>query len=147
MCNVWNHIILISSVYACNGQCRGHHSCFLCLYTAGYECFANLVKLPRTDLKNVYHFLMHCIWMNFRLLQNVFRLQACNVENVGLELQDVSPEDWAKISALDWLNFYPTQRTELLIQANALVAYFLASSNVLAARMAFNKVSRGFFLI
>lgn len=53
---------------------------------------------------------------------------------------DVGAEDLIKISALDWLLYYPGQRTELLIQTNALIANFLSAGNIQAARLAFNKV-------
>lgn len=37
----------------------------------------------------------------------------------------LTPEDEQKINSLNWLMFDPLQRTEALIQANALMRYFL----------------------
>uniref|UniRef100_A0A8D8HGI9 Nuclear pore complex protein n=1 Tax=Culex pipiens TaxID=7175 RepID=A0A8D8HGI9_CULPI len=50
---------------------------------------------------------------------------------------DLTPLDQSKISALEWLVFYPNQRGELLWQTNALIRAFLAKRNVEAARKAF----------
>lgn len=50
---------------------------------------------------------------------------------------DLTPLDQLKISALEWLVFYPDQRGELLWQTNALMRAFLAKRNVEAARKAF----------
>lgn len=74
------------------------------------------------------------------VVENI-RQQSTPTESTPLDMQpDVSPEDLVKISALDWLLFYSKQRTELLIQANALIANFLSLGNVQAARLAFKKV-------
>ncbi|XP_063228293.1 nuclear pore complex protein Nup107 [Bacillus rossius redtenbacheri] len=48
--------------------------------------------------------------------------------------------DLEKISALDWLTFYPEQRLEAMWQANAVIRYFLAAGKTRAARLAFNKL-------
>lgn len=78
------------------------------------------------------------------VVENI-RQQPPSGEVVSLDVQpDVSPEDLVKINALDWLLFHPKQRTELLIQANALIASFLSAGNIQAARDAFKKVCSSF---
>ncbi|KAJ4431491.1 hypothetical protein ANN_20089 [Periplaneta americana] len=52
----------------------------------------------------------------------------------------LTPEDMVKVSALDWVVYYTSQRAEAIWQANALVRHFLAVSKLEAARKAFNKV-------
>ncbi|EEB10806.1 Nuclear pore complex protein Nup107, putative [Pediculus humanus corporis] len=74
------------------------------------------------------------------VVENI-RQQSPSNDVATMEVQpDVSPEDLIKISALDWLLYYPGQRTELLIQTNALIANFLSAGNIQAARLAFNKI-------
>jgi nuclear pore complex protein Nup107 len=53
---------------------------------------------------------------------------------------ELTPEDMMKVSALDWVVYYPSQRAEAMWQANALVCQFLAVGKLEAARKAFNKV-------
>lgn len=48
--------------------------------------------------------------------------------------------DIKKISALEWLTFYPDQRGELLWQSNAMIRNFLAENNVEAAKKAFTVI-------
>ncbi|XP_069673510.1 nuclear pore complex protein Nup107 [Periplaneta americana] len=52
----------------------------------------------------------------------------------------LTPEDMVKVSALDWVVYYTSQRAEAIWQANALVRHFLAVSKLEAARKAFNKI-------
>jgi nuclear pore complex protein Nup107 len=52
----------------------------------------------------------------------------------------LTAEDMLKVSALDWVVYYPSQRVEAMWQANALVRHFLAVGKLEAARKAFNKV-------
>ena len=52
----------------------------------------------------------------------------------------MNADDLMKVSALDWVVHYPSQRAEALWQVNALVRHFLAVSKLEAARMAFKKV-------
>lgn len=65
-------------------------------------------------------------------------------KNVELHSQDLKGDltegDLEKISALEWLTFYPSQREEALWQTNALIRYFLTNEKLDAARKAFNKV-------
>ncbi|KAJ1525276.1 hypothetical protein ONE63_010099 [Megalurothrips usitatus] len=53
---------------------------------------------------------------------------------------ETTASDLKKISALDWLVFYPAQRAEALWQANALIRSFLAAGKIEAATKAFNKI-------
>lgn len=53
---------------------------------------------------------------------------------------ELTAEDNAKVSALDWVVYYPSQRAEAVWQANALICHFLAVGKLEAARKAFNKV-------
>lgn len=53
---------------------------------------------------------------------------------------EATEEDLAKIEALDWLVVYPSQYSEALWQANALVRQFIASGKLDAARAAFGKL-------
>ncbi|CAH0386713.1 unnamed protein product [Bemisia tabaci] len=70
------------------------------------------------------------------------------VENSRLKESDLSTtlvpetseEDNAKISALDWIVFYESQRAEALWQTNALVRYFISHDKLDAARKAFDKI-------
>lgn len=55
-------------------------------------------------------------------------------------LNETTEDDLIKVSALDWVVFYPQQRAEAMWQANALIRSFLALGKLDAARMAFNKV-------
>lgn len=48
--------------------------------------------------------------------------------------------DKLKISALDWLVFYESQRVEILTQSNGLIFDFLVMGKPDAAQLAFNKV-------
>ncbi|KAK6618853.1 hypothetical protein RUM43_013244 [Polyplax serrata] len=77
------------------------------------------------------------------VVENI-RQQSPSNDVVSMDVQpDVGAEDLIKISALDWLLYYPGQRTELLIQTNALIANFLSAGNIQAARLAFNKIPDG----
>jgi len=53
---------------------------------------------------------------------------------------ELTAEDMMKVSALDWVIYYPSQRAEAVWQANAIICYFLAVNKLEAARKAFNKV-------
>ncbi|PSN53012.1 Nuclear pore complex protein 107 [Blattella germanica] len=53
---------------------------------------------------------------------------------------EITKEDLMKVSALDWVVHYPSQRAEAMWQANAIVRHFLAVSKLDAARMAYNKI-------
>lgn len=80
---------------------------------------------------------------------NVEAITKLTVENIRqknlqecLDLKgEMTEADLEKINALDWLTFYPSQREEVLRQANALIRYFLTSEKIDAARKAFDKVS------
>lgn len=64
-----------------------------------------------------------------------------NTELLSNDLNgELTEADLEKISALDWLTFYPSQREEALWQTNALIRYFLTSEKLDAARKAFDKV-------
>ncbi|KAL1138207.1 hypothetical protein AAG570_009898 [Ranatra chinensis] len=71
-----------------------------------------------------------------------------NIRNRRTELEDTdetlarkaSDEDFSKISALDWVVFYPQQRGEAIWQANALVRTFIGQGKLEAARLAFDKI-------
>lgn len=52
----------------------------------------------------------------------------------------LTEEDQVKISALDWLLFYESQRHDALYQANALIFTFLMLGKLDAAQLAFNKI-------
>lgn len=52
----------------------------------------------------------------------------------------LTDEDQLKISALDWLLFYDSQRHEALYQTNALIFTFLMLGKLDAAQLAFNKI-------
>jgi len=56
--------------------------------------------------------------------------------------EETTPADLEKISALDWVVFYPWQRAEALWQANALMRSFLAAGKLDATAKAFEKVTR-----
>ena len=53
---------------------------------------------------------------------------------------ELTAEDMMKVSALDWVIYYPSQRAEAVWQANAIICYFLAVNKLEAARKAFSKV-------
>jgi len=53
---------------------------------------------------------------------------------------ELTAEDMMKVSALDWVIYYPSQRAEAMWQANAIICYFLAVNKLEAARKAFNKI-------
>lgn len=55
-------------------------------------------------------------------------------------LKPVTEDDLLKISALEWLLFYDSQRSEALYQTNALVFSFLAVGKLEAAQLAFKKM-------
>ncbi|KAK3932188.1 Nuclear pore complex protein Nup107 [Frankliniella fusca] len=61
-------------------------------------------------------------------------------ESKNLITCETTASDLKKISALDWLVFYPAQRAEALWQANALIRSFLAAGKVDATTKAFNKI-------
>lgn len=48
--------------------------------------------------------------------------------------------DKLKISAIDWLVFHESQRTEVLAQSNAIIFKFLILGKLDAAQMCFNKI-------
>lgn len=52
----------------------------------------------------------------------------------------ISPADEEKISALEWLTFYPQQRGELLWQTNAMIRTLLAEGKIECVRKAFKMV-------
>ncbi|CAG9773100.1 unnamed protein product [Ceutorhynchus assimilis] len=52
----------------------------------------------------------------------------------------ITESDKLKISAIDWLIFYESQRSELLAQSNAIIFYFLILGKLDAAQLAFNKI-------
>lgn len=52
----------------------------------------------------------------------------------------ITEKDQVKISALDWVLFYPSQSAEAIIQCNALISYFLTLNKVDAAKAAFAKI-------
>lgn len=55
--------------------------------------------------------------------------------------EKLTEEDELKISALDWLFFYDSQRHEALYQTNALIFTFLMLGKLDAAQLAFNKIA------
>lgn len=62
-------------------------------------------------------------------------------EYVPITLQKpVTEEDLQKISALEWLLFYDSQRSEALYQTNALIFSFLAVGKLEAAQLAFKRI-------
>lgn len=65
-----------------------------------------------------------------------------DVDNLG-ELNDkISEDDDKKISALEWLTFYPQQKNELLNQANSLIRSYLAERKISCVRKAFDMISQ-----
>ncbi|XP_014246029.1 nuclear pore complex protein Nup107 [Cimex lectularius] len=56
---------------------------------------------------------------------------------------EATQEDMNKISALDWMIFYPQQRAEALWECNALIREFIALKKLSTARKAFNKIPEG----
>lgn len=52
----------------------------------------------------------------------------------------LTQNDELKISALDWLLIYESQRLQALIQSNALIFTFLMLKKLDAAQLAFNKI-------
>ncbi|KAJ8686209.1 hypothetical protein QAD02_022003 [Eretmocerus hayati] len=79
-------------------------------------------------------------------VEAITKLVVENIRQKNMELVpddlggELTPADLEKISALDWLTFYVSQREEALWQANALMRYFLTSQKLDAARKAFNKI-------
>ncbi|XP_039282828.1 LOW QUALITY PROTEIN: nuclear pore complex protein Nup107 [Nilaparvata lugens] len=62
-------------------------------------------------------------------------------DNVNVKLlAETTADDLEKVSALDWVVFYPQQRAEALWQTNALIRSFLAKGKLEAARLAFQKI-------
>ncbi|XP_075228715.1 nuclear pore complex protein Nup107 [Lycorma delicatula] len=74
-----------------------------------------------------------------RVVENI-RNKTAEQQAVLSLLGETTEEDLSKVSALDWVVFYPQQRTEALWQANALIRSFLTLNKLDAARMAFNKI-------
>nr|CAD7409469.1 unnamed protein product [Timema cristinae] len=70
-------------------------------------------------------------------------IQLTNLESTT-ELPDLMAHmtevDLKKISSLDWVIHYPSQRAEAVWQANALIRHFLAAGKLEAARKTFNKL-------
>lgn len=52
----------------------------------------------------------------------------------------LTDSDKTKISALDWVLFYPSQSAEAIYQSNILVSYFLILGKMEAAKIAFSKI-------
>nr|XP_014097162.1 nuclear pore complex protein Nup107 isoform X1 [Bactrocera oleae] len=50
------------------------------------------------------------------------------MSDVKIKIGEISPFDQRKISALEWLTFLPTQRGDLLWQANAMIRNFLGEN-------------------
>ncbi|XP_054741570.1 nuclear pore complex protein Nup107 [Anastrepha obliqua] len=57
-----------------------------------------------------------------------------------LQVGDISPFDQRKISALEWLTFLPTQRGELLWQANAMIRTYVAENKSECVRAVYEMV-------
>lgn len=56
----------------------------------------------------------------------------------------MSQNDKTKISALDWVLFYPSQCAEAIYQSNTLISYFLVIGKLEAAKLAFAKIPLNF---
>ncbi|XP_055373682.1 nuclear pore complex protein Nup107 [Condylostylus longicornis] len=65
-----------------------------------------------------------------------------NIEQPPSDLlkTEISEVDEVKISALEWLTFYPQQRGELLYQANAVIRNFLAEGKIECVRKAIKMI-------
>lgn len=74
-----------------------------------------------------------------RVVENIRNKKSEQQSNLNL-VRETTEDDLFKVSALDWVVFYPQQRAEALWQANALIRSFLASGKRDAARLAFNKI-------
>ncbi|KAK7861733.1 hypothetical protein R5R35_008705 [Gryllus longicercus] len=73
-----------------------------------------------------------------RVVENIRNRE--NVDQPSDLQMEATPEDLIKVSALNWLIFYPSQRAEALFQANAMIRQFLALGRMEAARKAFSKI-------
>nr|XP_022908849.1 nuclear pore complex protein Nup107 [Onthophagus taurus] len=80
---------------------------------------------------------------------NVALITKTVVENIierpfdftDMSLQErLTPGDEYKISSIDWLLFYESDRLEAIIQSNALIHKFLALKKLDAAQLVFNKI-------
>ncbi|KAL1509474.1 hypothetical protein ABEB36_004200 [Hypothenemus hampei] len=74
-----------------------------------------------------------------RVVENVRMKPEEFDQTLGLQ-KKLTETDKEKISAIDWLTFYESQRVELLIQSNAIIFYFLLLGKLDAAQLAFNKI-------
>ncbi|XP_046684879.1 nuclear pore complex protein Nup107 isoform X2 [Homalodisca vitripennis] len=75
-----------------------------------------------------------------RVVENI-RNEESAERMLPLELSgEVTEEDRRKISALEWVVLYPSQRAEAIWQTNALIRTFLALGKIQAARLAFNQI-------
>ncbi|CAG2055692.1 unnamed protein product [Timema podura] len=78
-------------------------------------------------------------------VETITRTVVENIRNLEstTELPDLMAHmtevDLKKISSLDWVIHYPSQRAEAVWQANALIRHFLAAGKLEAARKTFNK--------
>nr|CAD7574978.1 unnamed protein product [Timema californicum] len=79
-------------------------------------------------------------------VETITRTVVENIRNLEstTELPDLMAHmtevDLKKISSLDWVIHYPSQRAEAVWQANALIRHFLAAGKLEAARKTFNKL-------
>lgn len=81
---------------------------------------------------------------------DIFTVAAKTVDRVRSEQEEdaemrplegvLSALDRKKISALEWLTFYPEQRGELLWQTNAMMRTFLAENKIEACKKAFSLI-------
>jgi len=74
-----------------------------------------------------------------QIVENI-RNRPEDVDHTGHLQQHLTEADKIKISAIDWLIFYESQRAELVCQTNAIIFNFLTLSKIDAAQLAFNKI-------
>ncbi|XP_066138201.1 nuclear pore complex protein Nup107 [Euwallacea fornicatus] len=99
-----------------------------------------------TDLderKQALHYAEQCGLDLFKITKQIvenIRHKSEDLDQAGNLQKKLTETDKLKISALDWLSFFESQRVELLIQSNALIFNFLVMGKLDAAQLAFNKV-------
>ncbi|XP_030749921.1 nuclear pore complex protein Nup107 [Sitophilus oryzae] len=74
-----------------------------------------------------------------QVVENI-RKRPEEVDKSGNLQQKITETDKFKISAIDWLIFYESQRIEALAQTNAIIFNFLTVGKLDAAQLAFNKI-------
>ncbi|KAK9501224.1 hypothetical protein O3M35_011978 [Rhynocoris fuscipes] len=76
-----------------------------------------------------------------KVVHNVrMRKNESEIETDATLVIDVTDDDREKISALDWMVYYPHQRAESIWECNALIRTFIAQGKISAARLAFNRI-------